>query len=54
MKEPLTSKTMVCDSCHTGLLVFVQTGLVRRPHARVYKCSHYGQLVEREPKRKSA
>lgn len=37
--------SMICQICHTGLLVFLQTGSVRRPEAKVYRCSHCGGIV---------
>jgi DNA-directed RNA polymerase subunit M/transcription elongation factor TFIIS len=36
------TKSMVCQQCRTGLLVFVQTGSTRQPEARIYKCTHCG------------
>jgi hypothetical protein len=33
-----TADSMVCQLCRTGLLVFVQTGVVDLPHVKVYRC----------------
>ncbi len=43
------SASLVCESCHTGILVFQQTGAVRRPDARVYRCNCCGSQVFRDP-----
>lgn len=38
----------VCELCHTGILVFQQTGKVRAPHARIYRCSYCGTQTVRD------
>jgi hypothetical protein len=39
----------VCQHCNTGLMVFVQTGAVRAPHAKVFRCNYCGFVELREP-----
>jgi RNase P subunit RPR2 len=39
--------SMICHSCKTGLLVFLQTGSVRHPEAKIFRCSHCGNIVTR-------
>lgn len=39
---------VVCEGCHTGLLIFVQTGKVGDSAARLYRCNHCGIIVEKQ------
>jgi predicted nucleic acid-binding Zn-ribbon protein len=49
-REISATPSIVCLGCHVGILVFVQSGVVGAPHARVFRCNHCGSQVTRDAK----
>jgi hypothetical protein len=41
--------SMVCSICRKGILIFLQTGSVQHPTARIYRCNCCGATFPVEP-----